>query len=199
MATATKNGATPTMMIELPKLNLQTLKLRIEGRTPLISHRWSEKAKKEILDKQMKKAKQAKSAKDPEKEYKDSLYVHPDGGFGFPAHAFKLAAVTAVSQISGLTKVFTKGTFQVSPDQELVPIEGELLMREDMVRIGMGVADIRYRGAFANWATTLDIIYNAQAISAEQIANLLNTAGFAVGVGEWRPEKNGSKGMFRVA
>lgn len=199
MATATKNGATPTMMIELPQLNLQTLEIRIEGLTPLISHRWSEKAKKEILDKQMKKAKQAKSAKDPEKEYKDSLYVHPDGGFGFPAHAFKLAAVTAVSQISGLTKVFTKGTFQVNLREELVPIEGELLMREDMVRIGMGVADIRYRGAFANWATTLDIEYNAQAISAEQIANLLNTAGFAVGVGEWRPEKNGRHGMFRVA
>ncbi len=40
---------------------------------------------------------------------------------------------------------------------------------------------------------------NSGAISAEQIANLLNTAGFGVGIGEWRPEKNGSYGRFHVA
>jgi hypothetical protein len=28
--------------------------------------------------------------------------------------------------------------------------------------------------------------------------NLFNVAGFAVGVGEWRPERDGSNGMFHV-
>jgi hypothetical protein len=36
-------------------------------------------------------------------------------------------------------------------------------------------------------------------MSAEQVLNLFNTAGFACGVGEWRPERDGSNGRFRVA
>jgi hypothetical protein len=29
--------------------------------------------------------------------------------------------------------------------------------------------------------------------------NLFNTAGFAIGVGEWRPQRDGSYGMFHIA
>ena len=72
-------------------------------------------------------------------------------------------------------------------------------MREYMVRIGMGTADIRYRGEFKKWSTTLHIRYNSNAMSAEQIVNLFNVAGFACGVGEWRPQKDGSYGCFHVA
>jgi hypothetical protein len=197
-ATATKKGATHTTIIELPKLNIKTIEMRIEGLSPLISHRWSEKSRKEMADNHGHVPRQAKGARDPEQEYEDSLYVHQDGGFGFPAGAFKESAVSAVSQISGLTKVFTRGAFHVNLGQELVQIEGEPRMREDMVRIGMGTADLRYRGEFETWAATLRVSYNAQAISPGQIANLFNTAGFAVGVGEWRPEKDGSYGMFGV-
>jgi len=40
---------------------------------------------------------------------------------------------------------------------------------------------------------------NTSAVSIEQLANLFVIAGFAVGVGEWRPEKNGQYGRFEVA
>ena len=45
----------------------------------------------------------------------------------------------------------------------------------------------------------MTIRHNARALTAEQIVNLINTGGFAVGVGEWRPEKNGQFGLFHVA
>jgi len=64
------------------------MKLTLIGDSPLITHQWSAKAKKMMLDKQMKKATGAREAKNPEQDYKDSLYVHPDGGYGFPAIAF---------------------------------------------------------------------------------------------------------------
>ena len=90
--------ATPQeVQIELPKLNLQTMQVTLIGDSPLICHAWSQKAKQEMLDKQMKKAKQQRLAKDPEQDYKDSLYTHPEGGYGFPAVAFKAAAVDACS------------------------------------------------------------------------------------------------------
>lgn len=68
-----------------------------------------------------------------------------------------------------------------------------------MVRIALGTADIRYRGEFREWSADLAIRFNASVLSAEQITNLFNMAGFGVGVGEWRPERSGSFGMFHVA
>lgn len=183
-------------VIELPRMNLGTIEINIVGDSPLICHAWSKKAKQEMLDKQMKKAKGAKAAKDPEKDFKESLYEHPDGGYGFPVVAFKSAAVDACSHIEGVTKVEARGAFHIIG--EMAKLEGTPTMREDMVRIGMGTADIRFRGEFKKWSTKLLVRFNANVLSAEQIVNLFNTAGFALGVGEWRPQKDGSYGMFHV-
>lgn len=190
--------------ITLPALNLQRVSLMLVGDSPLICHAWSAKAKRAMLDKQMKKAKTARAAKSPEDDFIEALYLLPPGatwgeqtGYGFPAVAFKSAAVDACSHVSGVTKVLARGAFHL--DGEWVEIQGEPSPREDMVRIGMGVADIRYRGEFKQWKASLTIRFNANVLSAEQIVNLFNTAGFAIGVGEWRPQRDGSYGMFHVA
>jgi hypothetical protein len=183
--------------VVIPKLNIRTMRIVLVGDSSLISHAWSTKAREMILAKQMKKAKGAKAAKDPEQDFLDSLYPHPAGGYGFPAIAFKSAAVDACSHVDGITKVEARGAFHI--DEELIQIDGDVTPREDMVRVGMGVADIRHRGEFRRWRVSIDIRYNANVLSEEQIVNLFNTAGFAIGVGEWRPEKNGSHGMFHVA
>jgi hypothetical protein len=190
--------AANTTTVVLPPLQIETVNVTLIGDTPLIVHRWSEKAKKQMLDKQMKKATAGKEAKDPERDFRESLYVLEDGLYGFPIIGFKAAAVTACTSIGSMTKVAARQAFHV--DGEFAVIEGdEPTMREDMVRVGMGTADIRYRGEFRNWFTTIAVKYNANVMSAEQILNLMQTAGFAVGVGEWRPEKDGQYGRFHVA
>jgi hypothetical protein len=191
-------AASTTTTVTLPPLKIETVNVTLVGDTPLIVHRWSEKAKKQMLDKQMKKATAGKEAKDPERDFRESLYVLEDGSYGFPIIGFKAAAVTACTSIGSMTKVAARQAFHV--DGEFAVIEGsEPSMREDMVRISMGVADIRYRGEFRDWFTTIAVKYNANVMSAEQILNLMQTAGFAVGVGEWRPEKDGQYGRFHVA
>ncbi len=201
----------------IPAINIQYATIRVVGDSPLIVHKWSEKAKKEILDKQMKKAKtKGRDAKDPVRDFIDSLYwldgepqeKTEDGflaaiqsgsaQFGFPAVAFKAAAVSAGYR-SGVTKdkVSMNAAFHI--DGEFVEIKGTPNMREDMVRVGMGTADIRYRGEFQQWSATFTVKYNASAISLEQLVNLFNLGGFACGLGEWRPEKGGAFGMFHVA
>jgi hypothetical protein len=209
MTTATKNGTTD-LSITIPMLDLRILRVKLVGDSPLISHRWSDKAKREMLDKQMKKAKQAKEAKNPEEDYNQSMYRFHEGrdqrdekiwdgvSYGFPSTGFKNAAVTAVTHVAGMTKVAARGMFHVNLGQDLVKINGTPEPREDMVRIQM-TTDIRYRGEFREWSVDLDVQYNAATVSPEQVVNLFNVAGFAVGVGEWRPEKNGSFGMFHVA
>jgi hypothetical protein len=184
---------------EVPTLNIKTMRLVLIGDSPLIVHAWSDKAKKMMLEKQQKKAPKGKEIRDPEKDFQEALYKMPDGGYGFPAIAFKAAAVTVCSQIDGISKVFARQTFHVGGD-DLVRIYGdEPVMREDMVRVGMGTADLRFRPEFKNWYVKLDVDYNASAISEVQLKNIFNTSGFGVGIGEWRPEKDGRNGRFHVA
>lgn len=185
-------------VIDIPKLEPKIAQITLVGDSPLITHAWSEKAKKQMLDKQMKKGKAGgKEAKDPEKDYFDSLYHLEGGKFGFPVVAFKAAAVRAAGQMEGVKMTNARAAFHVVG--EYAVIEGTPEPREDMVRVGMGTADIRYRGMFREWRTTLTIRYNESVLSLEQIISLFNLAGFGVGVGEWRPQRNGSYGMFHVA
>lgn len=221
-----KKNEEMVMNIELPKIDIGLLSVNIVGDSPLIVHKWSEKAKKEMLDKQMKKAVKGKEAKNPMRDFLDAIYFLDENGnetempkelekvnmntdaekiykvlsesrFGFPACAFKACAIDAGYQQGVIAKKTTaRGAFHVLG--EFAVIEGIPDMREDMVQIGgmSRVADIRYRPEFKQWRTTLTIRYNKQAISAEQIVNLLNYGGFANGVGEWRPSKDGSFGTF---
>lgn len=186
------------MSIELPRMKLATIRLRLIGDSPLLCNKWSEKAIQMMLDKQMKKAKGGKEAKDPDQCFRDSLYRLGDG-YGFPAIAFKACAVDACSFVDGMTKVEARGAFHVNLGQELVPITGKPEKHQAMVRVGMGVADIRFRGIFPKWSAEIEVKYNECALSAEQITNLFNIAGFAIGVGEHRPQKDGQNGMFHVA
>jgi hypothetical protein len=184
-------------VITIQAIKIARLLVQIEGDTPLICHRWSEKAKRQMLDKQMKKATPKKEAKDPVEDFRSSLYPHPEGGYGFPSVAFKMAMTGACRYVEGVPMTVARGAFFV--EGEMVKIQGEPTMREDMVRVGMGTADIRYRGEFREWRAELLISYNASVLTDEQVVNLLNIAGFAVGVGEYRPERDGPYGRFHVA
>ena len=195
-----------TKEVSIPAINIQTATIKVVGDSPLIVHKWSEKAKKEILDKQMKKAKaKGHDAKDPVRDFIDSLYwiqgepdekteegftaaIQSGARFGFPSVAFKASAVSAGYR-AGVTKdkVSMNAAFHI--DGEFVEIHGIPQMREDMVRVGMGTADIRHRGEFPEWYAIFPVRYNAGAISLEQLINLFSLGGFACGIGEWRPEK----------
>lgn len=185
----------PPATVTIPSISLRTVEVTLAGDSPLIMHKWSKKAKEEMLAKQMKAATKGKEAKDPQRDYEESIYYHPDGGYGFPSVAFKAAAVSAC-RFADAKMTFARGAFHI--DGEMAHIEGEPQMREDMVRVGMGVADIRYRAEFSEWRAVFRMTYNTRALSEEQILNLFNLAGFGVGVGEWRPEKDGPYGRFHI-
>lgn len=149
--------------------------------------------------------------------------------FGFPVTAFKQAALSAAYRMGwAKDKMSMRGSFFIIPDvngyyagdleidmakkrihvisntfkqEAMVEIHSDPpVMREDMVRVGMGAADIRYRGQFNNWWADLTINYNKNGQqSLEQIINIINAGGFACGVGEWRPERDGQYGMFHIA
>lgn len=189
--------------IQLERIGRQEMSIDVKGTAPLIVNRFSEKARQMMLDAQMGKTRTKKAPKDPEELYQASLFRLPDGGFGFPATGFKAAVVGAARYFDGITMTALKSGLFVMGEgpEQLVPINGTPEMREDNVRNASGVADIRFRGQFTEWSTTLRILYIPVLLTAESVVALVDAAGFG-GVGEWRPNSpkshTGMYGTFAV-
>jgi hypothetical protein len=185
--------------VALVELDVRTLKLRVVSMSPYICHAWSAKAVRMMEDTQQKKAKGGKTAKVPQDEYEGCFYTDEEGRRCIPARSFKNAMASAATSIDDKRFPKTKIKQAIFVHGDLLPIEGEKpIMRTDTVRLNGKTADIRYRPEFREWSVVLTIQYNANVVSAEQVVNLLNLSGFAVGVGEWRPEKSGSYGRYSV-
>lgn len=204
---ASKNGTLSSKTakaIEIPALEMQQITIDVIGTAPLLVSRFSEKAKREILEKQQKKANKAKAARKPEDEFMSSLYLMSDGKTpGFPAGGFKGAMMRACKLV-GMVMIDTRVLFRViaddiGPHGELVEIQGQYEMHEGTVRLKNGSSDLRYRAIFKEWMASITVEYNASVLSAEQIANLVNWSG-QCGIGEWRPEKSntGIYGTYRI-
>lgn len=191
----------PTVSID--KLAEETIRIPIIGTSPLIIHRFSEKAKRQMLD-AMQGRKSPKTVKDPEAEYEGAAYKFEDGAYGFPVIGFKAATVSAarfygkdVSMTALRQFVFFRGEVGVD-GQQLARIVGEPIIREDVVRVGRGGADLRYRPEFREWATTLEVTYIKSVITQGSVLSLIDAGGLGVGIGEWRPEKSGDFGTYKI-
>lgn len=216
-----------TEVIEIKPIQIAKLDLRIVGDTPLIMHAWSEKAKREMLEAQQGKKKgKVKERKNPVVDFINSMYwlegkpevenemdeeeceklfhaaIQKGARFGFPVTAFKQAAISAAYRLGwSKDKMSLRGVFFIDADENgMVEIKSDTpIMREDMVKIGMGTADIRYRGEFRNWYADLTISYNMNGqYDLNNIINIINAGGYVCGAGEWRPERDGQNGMYHV-
>jgi hypothetical protein len=188
--------------IEITQIGTETLLVPIVGTSPLIMHRFSEKAKRQMLD-NMQGRKSPKQAKDPDAEYEAAFYRLGNDGYGFPALAFKAATVGGARFYSGVTMTALKQFLFIHGDEgddgrALVRIEGEPIMREDVVTVGRNGSDLRYRPQFSRWHTTLQVRYVTSALTQGSVLSLINAGGMGVGVGEWRPEKDGDFGTYQV-
>ena len=211
-------------VVNIEPLKIEHRQITIVGDTPLIVHAWSEKPKKEMLEKQQKKTKtSAKAIRDPFAEFMNACYwitekpkedteeafakaIQNGAKFGFPVTAIKQAAQSTLYRLGAIPNqmimrgaFFIKGIGENQLGEIITPYPPEC--REDMVKIGgiSKTSDLRYRPCFKDWKMILDIEYNASSdITWEQIVNGINAAGFMNGIGEWRPEKDGPYGRFHV-
>lgn len=208
-ATAEKNGtatvpATEAVAIEIDRIAEETMRVPILGVTPLIMNHFSEKAKRQMLDAAQGRS-TPKEPKNPEAEYEAAFYRLADVGYGFPADAFKQATVGAarfygkqVTMTALKQFIFVRGV-PGADGRALVPITSdEPEMREDVVRVGRGGTDLRYRPQFYPWSATLEVSYFTAVIKRASVLSLIDAGGLAIGVGEWRPEKDGTFGTYQV-
>ena len=217
-----KTTASQAEVIQIKPVVKKKVKIRFVGDSPLITHAWSEKAKKEIRDKQTGTKKVGKrEPKNPTEDFIVAAYwltpmpeektieafnkaVDKGAKFGVKAVSFKEAAISAAYR-KGWTKdkVSIRGEFHIrdlNGGTEFLEIHSDKpIMREDPVRVGMGTADLRYRPEYDNWYCDAILSYDVNSnYSLEDILNMLNAGGYAVGCSEWRCEKSGTFGQFHV-
>ena len=234
-------------IVEIKPLNIVRIPIRIVGDSPLITHCWDAKAKRQILESELniKKTKGEKEKKNPVEDFVSSMYwltPMPDpmtdeavdsalqtARFGFPLSGLKQAAISAAYRMGWVKdKMSLRGAFFIEPSENgyyagdlalndtktkidiipnvyhsepMIEIKSDTpIMRQDMVKVGMGSADIRYRGEFQNWSAEFLLSFNENGnYSIDHIVNFLNAGGYVCGLGEWRPERDGQYGMFHVA
>ncbi len=178
----------------------QTLTFTIEGRSSLIQHKWSEKAKEQMRAKHAGKKTKNREVRDPVKEGQDATYYTVNGLYGIPVKALKASIIGAAHKDLGIEKTLVRKALFIPCDDgnDILPMEcSEPILREDYVRVGQST-DLRYRPEFHKWSVTFDLEYDADLLTVDDIANLINRAGFGVGLCEWRPEKGGENGRFKL-
>jgi len=219
------NGDGATLAVHIPKITFQVMQVAVRGKSPLIVHAWSAKAVRMMLGKQTGEASPGKGKKNPLEDFIGSLYhLSDDAGLGVPSPAFKACIVSGANDVDmKMTEVkrcvhvldyFTR--IDAPPLDKSIwtewdhKYEKELTkyhkwgcsMRQDLVRLSTGVADIRFRGSFPVWSAKINVEFNAKVLTADQIVNLFQIGGLGCGIGEWRPSspecRSGEFGRFEV-
>jgi hypothetical protein len=174
------------------------LRVILDGVSPLLTH--NPESMQISTD-----AKKGSRIPDEAVEAEAGVYRLPDGTCGLKGEAIRASLVGA----SGAWKVkrasLRSRVAHVVVVEELVP-----LMRRDGTPISDYVIDkrraivqrqgiIRRRPRFDEWSVALTIEYDPILVTEPKIlVDVLNDAGNRMGIGDYRPAKNGWFGRFRV-
>lgn len=192
------------IIIAPPKF--QIAKISIVGTTPLVLHKFSEKAKATIkatqeAGSQGRKGK-TREARDFEANFQAARHLAKAGWDGFPASAIRNALISACRTVGFRMTLAKLSLFCVADGFSedgtgLVRItKGEPHMDIRAARNANGGTDLRARPMWEpGWEATVTLRWDADQFSAADVANLLSRAGIQVGLGEGRPDSHMSAGV----
>lgn len=196
--------AKSTAVETIEAINTRRIIIKIVGTSPLIMHRFSFKARQELLSPSPKKntAERASTLKhNPPVEFRECLYRNRDPKapalFHLPNGTIHGSLASAALDIPGATKASIERLTRVIGNVDLFGVPKlfmAMVRSSDMAR----TPDVRTRPIFEKWACSVEIEYKTDPLTDNQILNLLSAAGFLVGVGDWRRQKGGDFGAYRV-
>jgi hypothetical protein len=205
---AKKALETTGMAITINEPNFKWLTFTIQGDTPFVQLRFSEKQKLKMLElhaedeKDAGTKKKTRTPKNYDELYHEAMYETEDGSRGINANSFKRAMVAAC-RLTNLPMKIAKLCFFVEHDDfdksEHIPLvkftKGEPQPISNVCRNANMMPDVRIRAAWEpGWECKLRVKYDADMLSAKSVENLLMRAGSQVGVGEGRPDATRSDG-----
>jgi len=192
MATATKKQA----RIVITPPNFNSILLRLQGISPLMQHKFSEKSRRAIEEKQTTAdaVKSPREPKDYHEEFMAARYISRQGWDGAPCRQVRAAMIRACANIEGLDMMRAKTAFFIEADgfdrldgTPLLKIESEKPLHDTRPVSIVNTFDLRNRPLYPEWALTLTLRFDADLCTETDVANLLARAGATIGIGELRP------------
>jgi len=175
---------------------MKKINVEIEGTTPLLMNRFLDK---QLADKIKKRTGAVKEIPPEEKlyltekgkPYVPSLYL--EGCLRESAKQFKIPGKgkATYSKIVGATVSVEPGCIVIDGGWEPFRIAAVNPNTRGRVMVT--------RPMFNEWSLSFDVICEDESVDINSIQNILEHGGKFVGIGDWRPDKKGKFGKFRIA
>ncbi len=176
---------------------------KIEGITPLLTHNPESMSGEEAkLGK--------KNIPTPEAEAAAGLYINKDGDYFVRSVSFhnciaaaakgkRIGKISAPSIVWGNINIATEESVLINPKSDNPIKKYEIDKRRAVLGTGKNAKGIiRARPKFFPWGTYVRLEYDWESIDPKVILNLMQIGGDVVGIGDFRPEKKGPFGRFKV-
>lgn len=192
-------------VFQIEPIKTRNIILHVVGTSPFIMHRFAKKAWQEMLYPAAKKNRNEKESTlkhDPLLEFRESCYICRDPKapalFHIPNNMLRDSMATAAVDIPGAAKAELKRL--VACVNETVYFYGIPSLGMNMVKEGgmTKTPNVRTRAFFQRWACSVEFRYKVNPLTDSQIINLFGAAGQIIGIGDWRPQKGGQYGTYRV-
>jgi hypothetical protein len=201
-----EKGARLAGVLQIAPAKQRIARLRIRGTTPLVMHKFSQKVLEEIARRHEQGNRSRKGRMHEPKDftalYQAAMHVSREGWYGIPCGAFRAACISACRLAGFHMTVAKKVVFVIqdgydrSDGTPLVRItEGQPQPLRMPVRNATGVADIRERPMWEEWGAVVTVRFDYDAMSVEDVTNLMDRVGKQCGILEGRPDSKKSVGM----
>lgn len=189
-----------TKALQARREQVVRLAVRIVGDTPLLMHRWSQKAIMEMVGKMVGQP-QPRLAKDLTEEYEAAGYRNEKGEVAIPCRIVKASIVNGAIATAGVvTKADLKRSLRVlGYTSPIVTKRGQEVRPDYQIADNNGSKDMRARALVpAGYYFDVVLQFSPSILTPDQVIAALEGAGSAIGLCDWRLEKGGDYGAFHV-
>ena len=198
--------ATVQTAVQIKPANIQQAVFKIKGTAPYVQARFSAKAMQAMKEKMLAgstaKGKKVREARNFDDDFEQAKHVSEQGWVGIPASSFRQALISACRLVNFRMTLAKLSVFVAADGFDridgipLIKLQaGEPERTEMAVRNATGVADIRVRPMWREWAAEVKVSFDADQFTLQDVTNLMQRVGLQVGIGEGRPDSRDSAGL----
>lgn len=174
------------------------LAVRVTGTTDMLMNRWSQKGLIMMLSKMVGKG-LPRGNKDLTNDYEASYYRNQKGALCIPCRVIKASIVDGAMITDGVvTKADLKRSLRVLGFTSPIKLAGGPMRMDVRVAMNQQTPDVRAR-AIVPAGYTFDVVLQfSMLLSPDKVMAAFDGAGAMIGIGDWRPDKGGDFGTFKV-